>query len=566
MEWNTSKPKSSKPGLLCSAPCDWLKSRPLMWVVLGLAFLRGVAAREITGVETWSGRVVLRGDVTITPTGSLTILPGTRIECDARADDQVSGINTSRIEIIVDQGTLTAVGTSSSPIVFTSSPAPPASAAPGDWHGLRLKTRKATLRYCTFEFGSSGVSVEGGELKGVQDCVFQDNALAGLMISADGVSAQRCVFRRNLLGIYDTGADGLAYRPFSIASCEIVENTTGGITTCSGATVSNCRVANNQEHGIAAGGCFGGGQAVLIVSNSEVSRNGLAGITLNDPSGTLRVAGSIIENNNTVGIVLSGASTVTDCTISGNETGLAIQYVLASLDLVGNSLFNRIHNLANLTSEAVVIEGSNYWGEPTTSELKNDVRNLTYIYDSRDDANLGQVLIRKWSESPTGAVIAPTIVLQPKNQTLYAGNDLALNLRVNGSIPLTYQWFKDGNPLATGTAPTLAFTPVGVSDAGRYHVRVSNSAGSAVSEPATVVVKPASEAALLTIGTFAAIGITGKVGGHYAIQYATDPDSSGDWTKWTTLSEITLPISPYVFVDPTSGSKSRRIYRAVLMP
>jgi hypothetical protein len=55
----------------------------------------------ITDSETWSGTVHLTGDVTVTSTGSLTILPGTRVECDSRSDDQIGGINTSRIELIV---------------------------------------------------------------------------------------------------------------------------------------------------------------------------------------------------------------------------------------------------------------------------------------------------------------------------------------------------------------------------------------------------------------------------------------------------------------------------------
>ena len=54
---------------------------------------------EIGGEETWSGVVFLSGDVTITETGNLTILPGTRIECEPKFDDQVGGQNSSRIEI-----------------------------------------------------------------------------------------------------------------------------------------------------------------------------------------------------------------------------------------------------------------------------------------------------------------------------------------------------------------------------------------------------------------------------------------------------------------------------------
>ncbi|MBE7503055.1 MAG: right-handed parallel beta-helix repeat-containing protein [Verrucomicrobiales bacterium] len=78
----------------------------------------GTKQGEISGSETWSGTITMVGDVTVKPTGSLTILPGTRIEADWRSDGVAGGTNQNRIELIV-QGALSAEGTEGAPIVFT---------------------------------------------------------------------------------------------------------------------------------------------------------------------------------------------------------------------------------------------------------------------------------------------------------------------------------------------------------------------------------------------------------------------------------------------------------------
>lgn len=69
--------------------------------------------------ETWSGRVILTGDVTIPEGITLTIVPGTTVLCTAHSDDQKSGNQQKLISLEV-RGTLIAQGTPSEPIRFTS--------------------------------------------------------------------------------------------------------------------------------------------------------------------------------------------------------------------------------------------------------------------------------------------------------------------------------------------------------------------------------------------------------------------------------------------------------------
>ena len=114
----------------------------------------------LTGDEAWSGEVAVTGDVTVPSGVTLTIEPGTVVRFLALSDDQSGGANSSRSELIVE-GTLSAVGTAGSPIVFTSSSANPAK---GDWYGIRVLINAAngavTLSHCTVEYSSLGVDVQ----------------------------------------------------------------------------------------------------------------------------------------------------------------------------------------------------------------------------------------------------------------------------------------------------------------------------------------------------------------------------------------------------------------------
>jgi sugar lactone lactonase YvrE len=78
---------------------------------------------------------------------------------------------------------------------------------------------------------------------------------------------------------------------------------------------------------------------------------------------------------------------------------------------------------------------------------------------------------------------APQFTVQPESQMDYPGQMAALAAAVSGATPLSYQWLKDGAPLADGghvwgsTLPALAVGPLSAGDAGIYTVQVSNALG-----------------------------------------------------------------------------------------
>ena len=64
---------------------------------------------------------------------------------------------------------------------------------------------------------------------------------------------------------------------------------------------------------------------------------------------------------------------------------------------------------------------------------------------------------------------------QPTNRTVVAGQSTTFAAEVIGSPPLSYQWFKDGQPLAGATNAMLTIGSVLAADAGSYRIVVSNS-------------------------------------------------------------------------------------------
>jgi hypothetical protein len=84
--------------------------------------------------------------------------------------------------------------------------------------------------------------------------------------------------------------------------------------------------------------------------------------------------------------------------------------------------------------------------------------------------------------------IVPTITTPPASQSANTGDTVTFSVVAAGTPPFSYQWRKDGNGLPGATSSTLTLTNVQLADAGSYVVEVSNNAGVATSDPATLTV------------------------------------------------------------------------------
>lgn len=88
-------------------------------------------------------------------------------------------------------------------------------------------------------------------------------------------------------------------------------------------------------------------------------------------------------------------------------------------------------------------------------------------------------------------VVEPTIAVSPESHVVVAGESVTFTVAATGTAPITYQWFKDGAPIAGATSDTYTLSPVTVADAGIYTVEITNAAGTVTSNGAVLTVNHA---------------------------------------------------------------------------
>jgi len=130
-------------------------------------------------------------------------------------------------------------------------------------------------------------------------------------------------------------------------------------------------------------------------------------------------------------------------------------------------------------------DGGNTFGTATAT--------LTLSNVLGGDAGGYSVLISNVLGSVTGAVatltvIDPVINVQPASQAKNAGDSVTNRVVAAGTAPLSYQWRKDGVPLAGATRSSLTLTNLQESDTGSYDVVISNVWGSMTSAVALLSV------------------------------------------------------------------------------
>ena len=98
----------------------------------------------------------------------------------------------------------------------------------------------------------------------------------------------------------------------------------------------------------------------------------------------------------------------------------------------------------------------------------------------------------------------PVITNQPQSITVPAGNSATFSVTVAGSTPFTYQWRKNGVNISGANSRTYSIASVSAGNAGNYSVTVSNTAGTATSNNATLTISQANQKPAASIITPAA--------------------------------------------------------------
>jgi hypothetical protein len=148
-------------------------------------------------------------------------------------------------------------------------------------------------------------------------------------------------------------------------------------------------------------------------------------------------------------------------------------------------------------------------------------------------------------------------------------------LSVNSTV-LTEGDIFDGDPysraapfdFANGTGGTNALRNISVwpGDTIKLQITKTSHAGDMVGINFTVAAsdQPLDGPPALHLQLYPGILLYGAVGTNYRVDYISGVYDGG--TNWTTLTNLTLPSSPFLIIDPQPATSVSRFYRAVVIP
>jgi hypothetical protein len=152
-----------------------------------------------------------------------------------------------------------------------------------------------------------------------------------------------------------------------------------------------------------------------------------------------------------------------------------------------------LYDISNLASSPVLVDQKEF---PVNNANGNFVGSVDFAngWVFALDTNCGLVAHR------IVATLEPVEILaQPANLAVLEGSHVAFNVGAKGTLPLGYQWYFEGSPLAGATQSILTLARVRADQAGRYMVRVKNQVNEVESAEASLTVLPVVQSDALTL-------------------------------------------------------------------
>jgi hypothetical protein len=135
---------------------------------------------------------------------------------------------------------------------------------------------------------------------------------------------------------------------------------------------------------------------------------------------------------------------------------------------------------------------------PATTAADNNAK-----FDVVVSNTAGSVTSSQATLTVSSAPVAPTITMQPTNQTVTAGQTATFSVAATGTSPLAYQWQKNGAAITGATAASYTTPVTTTADSGElFRVVVSNTAGSQTSNTAMLTVNPGSSNSSVDVITY----------------------------------------------------------------
>jgi len=190
-------------------------------------------------------------------------------------------------------------------------------------------------------------------------------------------------------------------------------------------------------------------------------------------------------------------------------------------------------NIGGWASDAIPTSNFRNWYYGCTNDLGASVTLSNGIALAATDPNLtnassSTIWLYGWVPQ-----LSPNILTNPVSQSISGGGTATFTVAATGISDPTYQWLKNGSPIAGQTGSSLTISSASANDAASYSVIVSNSVGVVTSTSASLTVGN-------TAPTFTPVpNQTVNVGANVSVaNVATDPDVPAE-----TLA-FTLPVAP----------------------
>ncbi len=193
---------------------------------------------------------------------------------------------------------------------------------------------------------------------------------------------------------------------------------------------------------------------------------------------------------------------------------------------------------------------------PTTSQIGTST-----IYVSVTDYNPWAVNSQSLSVTNSFSVIVkglipPSFTQTPTNQVVSAGQGFTFTASATGYPNPTYQWQFSTNGSTWGNingamGASYQLGVSGMTNIGYYRVLAANSVNTNASASVSLT--------FLNLNMYAGLNILGPLGANYNIQ--SIPALNG--STWTTVTNISLPTQPYIYIDYNSPTNAKQFYRAV---
>jgi hypothetical protein len=189
-----------------------------------------------------------------------------------------------------------------------------------------------------------------------------------------------------------------------------------------------------------------------------------------------------------------------------------------------------------LNGQAVNIPLSTGFGAWTTFTLTSadasflpGVNTLDFGFNNAGAGPAGVIVEFVNTSARTLPGVKPTIAINPVGGEVVEGSTVQMTVGANGTLPLSYQWRKNGADLPGKTEPILILPAVTTADSGKYSVKVSNQWGDAVSADADLCVCLRPIPGIFGTGVDAAGALLpdGAVDPHYTVTSSADPNFPG---------------------------------------